>query len=212
MKTTLATLIIILLASFLFMPGCVNKDNNSKIQQHDTTATLTKTTDMNNMGMMQSMNKMNYKMTEMKMTGDYDYDYAKMMIEHHRGAIEMSEIELTAGTEAKMKAMALNIITVQKDEILKMDEFIKKHSAVKSNYKMGTMDSMDENFKKIKMTGNTDKDFAMMMIKHHEIAVTMAKGEVSNGKFSVMKNMAQQTIVNQNKEIKEFQSWLDNIK
>jgi len=158
------------------------------------------------------MNTMKDKMNGMKMTSDYDFDFAKMMIEHHKGAIDMSEIELTSGTDSKMKTMAQNIITAQKDEILKMEEFIKKHTVVKSNHKMETMDAMDEKMKEMKMTGNTDKDFAMMMIIHHQIAVTMAEGEVSNGQHPEIKNMAQQMIADQNKEITEFQSWLDNIK
>jgi uncharacterized protein (DUF305 family) len=209
MKIDSGTFTIILTASFFFMTGCTNKNNNSEIQQKDTTAMHTKTSDMNNMGMMQSMISMKDKITGMKMTGDYDFDFAKMMIEHHKGAIAMSEIELTSGTDSKMKTMAQNIITAQKDEILKMEEFIKKHTVVKSNDKMETMDGM---YEKMKMTGNTDKDFAMMMILHHQIAVTMAEGEVSNGQHPEIKKMAQQMIADQNKEITEFQSWIDNKK
>ena len=209
MKLNSIIFTIILSASFLFMTGCTNKNNKSEIQQRDTTAILTKTSKMDNIEMMKSMNNMNDKMTGIKMTGDYDFDFANMMIEHHRGAIEMSGIELTSGTDPKMKTMAQNIIAAQKDEIMKMEEFIKKHTVVKSNHKIGTMDSMDEKFKKNKMTGNTDKDFATMMIIHHQIAVTMAEAEVSNGKHPEIKNMAQQMIADQSKEITEFQSWLD---
>jgi len=62
------------------------------------------------------------------------------------------------------------------------------------------------------MTGNLDKDFAIMMIIHHQIAVKMAEGEVSNGHHQGIKNMAQQMIADQSKEITKFQSWLDNKK
>ncbi len=44
---------------------------------------------MNN-GLMASMNTMMDKMNSMKMCGDFDLDFANMMIAHHQGAIDMS--------------------------------------------------------------------------------------------------------------------------
>lgn len=58
------------------------------------------------------------------------------------------------------------------------------------------------------MTGNTHKDFVMMMIPHHESAVTMAEDELSYGKQPELKKMAQKMIADQSKEITEFKAWL----
>jgi uncharacterized protein (DUF305 family) len=52
----------------------------------------------------------------------------------------------------------------------------------------------------------------MMMIGHHQSAVSMAKDELSHGKNIQLKQMAQKIIQEQEKEIKEFQSWLDKNK
>ena len=62
------------------------------------------------------------------------------------------------------------------------------------------------------MTGNTDKDYVMMMIPHHKSAVKMAGTELSNGKLAALKNMATKMVEDQNNEIKEFQLWLDKNK
>ena len=69
---------------------------------------------------------------------------------------------------------------------------------------MSGMDSMQ----KMKMSGDTDKDFAMMMKIHHQGAVDMAEMELAQGKSPVMKAMAKKIIAAQKKEIAEFDRWL----
>lgn len=57
-------------------------------------------------------------------------------------------------------------------------------------------------------TGDTDKDFAMMMRMHHHQAVDMAKVEVQQGKSPELKAMAQKIIKDQQKEISQLDQWL----
>lgn len=65
-----------------------------------------------------------------------------------------------------------------------------------------------EGMQKMPMSGNTDKDFAMMMKLHHQQALDMAEMELANGKSAEMKAMAKQIIVAQKKEIAQFDKWL----
>ncbi len=60
----------------------------------------------------------------------------------------------------------------------------------------------------MKMTGNMDKDFAMMMISHHEDAIKMSKDELSHGMNAPLKETAKKGIDNQTKEIAEFKTWM----
>ena len=69
---------------------------------------------------------------------------------------------------------------------------------------MAGMDGMQ----KMTMTGDTDKDFAMMMKMHHQQGVNMAQMEIDHGKSPAMKKMAKQIIAAQNKEIRQFDLWL----
>ena len=69
---------------------------------------------------------------------------------------------------------------------------------------MGGMDSVQ----KMEMSGDTDKDFAMMMKIYHQGAVDMARMELAHGKSPVMKAMARQIIAAQKKEIAQFDRWL----
>src|SRR5688500_17064088 len=57
-------------------------------------------------GLMGSMNKMMQEMKGMQMTGDPDHDFASMMLKHHNGAIDMSQIEMANGTDSTLKRLA----------------------------------------------------------------------------------------------------------
>lgn len=62
------------------------------------------------------------------------------------------------------------------------------------------MDKMNRNMDGMKMTGDTDRDFAMMMAEHHQGAIQMAQIEVKHGKNSELKSMAKMMIEAQMKE------------
>lgn len=66
------------------------------------------------------------------------------------------------------------------------------------------MDSMGQ----MKMTGDVDKDFAMMMKAHHQQAVEMAKVELADGKSLQIKAMASKMMKDQQKEIAQLEAWL----
>jgi uncharacterized protein (DUF305 family) len=57
-------------------------------------------------------------------------------------------------------------------------------------------------------TGDPDKDFAIMMMPHHQGAIDMAKVELQFGKDQQLRAMAQMIIDAQEKEIAEFKEWL----
>ena len=73
-----------------------------------------------------------------------------------------------------------------------------------------SMESGMEEMRQMKMTGDTDKDFAMMMKMHHEQALPMAKAELQHGKSAELKAMASKIIDAQKSEIAQFEKWLKN--
>lgn len=212
-----------LLSAGLFLQSCGDNNNNSVKTDSDTTTSKMEpghNKGMENMNneMMESMNGLMTKMKEMKMTGDFDLDFANMMIIHHQGAIDMSEIEVAKGSDAQVKGWAQNIITVQKAEIEQLQALVKNYKMPEMKKEVGemhnelgeTMKMMMDKMKSMTMSGNTDKDFVTMMILHHESAVTMAENEISHGKNYELKKMAQKIVEDQNREIKEFKDWLKN--
>ncbi len=206
----------------LFMLQACNGDSKSTTEtkmETDTTmkmpdhsdAKMDGKMDMNN-EMMNSMNASMDKMKAVKMNGDFDAEFASMMIEHHQGAIDMANIELKSGKDQTLKTMAQNIITAQTAEIQKFKEILATHkeNAIKGDHPelMEAMNNMSAKMSGIKATGNVDKDFAMMMKVHHEGAVEMAKGELGDGKEEALKIMSKKIITDQEKGIKEFSQWL----
>ena len=82
---------------------------------------------------------------------------------------------------------------------------------------MGTMHATDmkahmtksmQSMQNMTMTGDTDKDFAMMMRMHHQCGVEMAQMQVANGKNAQMNAMAKKIVASQKKEIVQFDTWI----
>ena len=72
-----------------------------------------------------------------------------------------------------------------------------------------TMVRMNDAMSKAKMTGDTDKDFAAMMLVHHQGAIDMAELEVKHGKNPELKAMAQKMIDMQKAEQVELRKHAD---
>ncbi len=73
---------------------------------------------------------------------------------------------------------------------------------------MDSMRNMNHAMMGRRMTGDADRDFASMMIAHHQGAIDMARVELQHGKDPDLKAMAQKVIDDQSREIKELQDWL----
>ena len=209
--------------SIAFLPAC-NDSSTTKETNTDTTANM----DGMNHDMKGEMGEHNQMMTKMdadmkavKMTGDFDVDFASMMIPHHQSAVDMSEMYLPKAKDEKIKAMAQNIINGQKKEIDELKTLIANHKPSDKkehtdgghgkdghNELMDAMTKMMGTMKTMKMSGDADKDFVTMMIPHHQSAVEMAENEISHGKHVEMKKFAQKVINDQTKEIKDFNDWL----
>jgi uncharacterized protein (DUF305 family) len=73
---------------------------------------------------------------------------------------------------------------------------------------MQAMERMDAGMMAAKPTGNPDRDFAAMMIPHHQGAIDMAKLELIYGRDPVLRRLAEGIIVEQQQEIELMQRYL----
>ena len=69
--------------------------------------------------MAESVGRMHAAM-DLPFTGDADRDFARMMIPHHQGAIDMAIAELRYGKDPRLKRLAQEIIVEQQQEIAVM--------------------------------------------------------------------------------------------
>jgi uncharacterized protein (DUF305 family) len=68
------------------------------------------------------------------------------------------------------------------------------------------MDGMQD-MHSMKMSGDTDHDFASMMIEHHEQAIAMAEVQLANGKDDEVRHKAQEIIDASKKDIADLKKW-----
>ena len=62
-------------------------------------------------------------------TGDADVDFAKAMIPHHQGAVEMAKVQLAHGKDPKLRKLAREIVKAQEKEIKLMQAFLARKAA-----------------------------------------------------------------------------------
>jgi uncharacterized protein (DUF305 family) len=71
------------------------------------------------MDMMKNMN--------VQFSGDADVDFARSMIPHHQGAIDMAKLEIKHGRDEAMRKMAEKMIKDQEKEQKDLQAFLQKH-------------------------------------------------------------------------------------
>jgi uncharacterized protein (DUF305 family) len=69
--------------------------------------------------------RMHQDMT-IEFTGDPDVDFARGMIPHHQGAIDMARAVLAYGQDPELKALAEGIIAAQEQEIAVLRSWLEK--------------------------------------------------------------------------------------
>lgn len=219
------TIVILITAVTIFFASCDNSSENTTTNSDTSTSSSNSTaqqtpaqqdTTKSTGDLMKPMNDMMDKMHSMQMTGDFDVDFANIMVEHHQGALDMAQVELSQGKDETMKAKAQEILTKQKKEQLDLRDFVQSYKPSGMKHGEGDlmkgMSKMMDKMKSMQMSGDVDKDFATMMTSHHQDGIDMAKMELKNGMSAELKKMAQKGLDDQQKDIKEFQQWLSGHK
>ncbi|ART62429.1 hypothetical protein B9H00_04530 [Kushneria marisflavi] len=60
-------------------------------------------------------------------SGNVDMDFARGMLAHHRGAVDMARIELEHGSDEQMRRLAREVIDAQQKEIDLLKRWIAEH-------------------------------------------------------------------------------------
>lgn len=159
--------------------------------------------------MKQLMDGMMTKMHQQKATGNNDIDYANMMLQHHQGAVDMANLQLSKGKDDSLKVFSKKIIAAQQREIMFMGEFISRNQATSSANNNVFKKAMDVSMQSMmsadtKVYNDIDKDFVAQMIPHHQSAVDMAKAYLQYGTNEALRKMSEDIVKSQSEEI----SWL----
>lgn len=166
---------------------------------------------------MEDMDDMHEDMMEAIKINDADVAFAKGMLPHHEGAVDMAETQLKYGKNDAMRKLAQNIITTQEIEIKQMKNWLKANKdtaeqdytkQMQQAYSSG-MSTMHNEMMNGLQSEDADMAFAKGMLAHHKGAIAMAKVQLEYGKDEEMIKLAQAIIEAQAPEIDLMQNWIE---
>ena len=153
---------------------------------------------------------------------DQDTTFAQMMIIHHEGAIEMSQLAIERAESPEVVAIAERIAEAQGPEIEEMTAWLSAWGEDLSpddhgGMDMGGMDmnGMSQEEMMTQLDGLTgaefDQAFLEAMIAHHEGAIGMSEQQLADGQNPDAVTLAEKIIDDQQAEITEMQEILTGL-
>lgn len=166
----------------------------------------------------QTLQRMSSAIDNVNTTNDPDQDFALKMKVHHRGAIDLANIEILRGDDQEVLEIADSIVEAHTLEITKLDSFLNAHSVVvdtangkdfndASEEAMAKMDSL---IKVKTLNDETDHDFLVLMIEHHKSGVEIADAELEFGKEEDLKALVTKMREGALREIELLEDLLEN--
>ena len=168
----------------------------------------------------------------MMMDVEFDLAFIDMMIPHHEGAVAMARIALERGEHQEVRLLAQDIISGQDAEITQLESWraewypdapLVTMSGMMQMKDMGRMmpgtQELMESMGTMQMdpasdaaalcteTESFDRAFIDMMIPHHESAIRMAESALTFAQHLEIKEMAQEIIDAQRREISQMKEW-----
>ena len=141
-----------------------------------------------------------------------DKAFIDAMVPHHQGAIAMAEVALKNAEHEEIIQLSRNIISSQQAEIEELKS-IKQEEFGTSNLPMemspepmrGMVMTMDP--QQLANQKPFDEAFIDAMIPHHQSAIEMARAALENSDNPKIKELAQNIISAQQREIEQMKQW-----
>ena len=140
---------------------------------------------------------------------DVSDTWIKQMIEHHRGAIAMSEIVLTQTPTPEAPAMAKDTIAKQGKEIKDLNRLLSKSPADPASLEpfMPANMAMHEAMMAAK-GADVSETYLRKMLEHHRGAIALSDVVLANGATGGVRAAAQKVKTDQSKEITMIEAML----
>ena len=139
-------------------------------------------------------------------TGD---TWAKKMIEHHQGAIDMSQIMLGQNPTPDVEKMTRMGMEKQQKDIEAIRKLIKSGTPNQESGQLYRPAMMDMHEKMMAATGaNASETFMRKMLEHHRGAVTMSNVALQNGVSGAMRAQVQKTKAENQAEVAMVEAML----
>lgn len=154
---------------------------------------------------------------------EIDELFINMMVPHHQGAVEMAKIALERSQRPEIQSMARAIVDTQEKEITQMKDWKQTWYGSSDTPDMSAMPSLSEmpgmggmghsmdmqaDVDALKNAAEPfDLAFIDAMIPHHQSAIDAARIVMESASHPEIRELAQQVIDAQQKEIDQMQTW-----
>ena len=211
----------LLLASGLLLSSC-NGSQEEATDVHEAGAPDT---------MMGALHTMADHSQALQPNGNLDLYFAQLMRENHRAAVSMSALELKDGKDPELRSVAQDIHRAHQQLILGLDSAVQHIEALPPAFPDRTTQSerlsrlleaatdglhyaahqtmaQAERTAEDAGTGSIDRDYAALLIPHHQNSITLARAELELGRDESLQKAAYFILQDQQREIEQVQAWL----
>lgn len=138
----------------------------------------------------------------------FEVGFLRMMIDHHFGAVKMSELCDGRTIHPELQEMCENIITNQTTEIQTMQGWLQSWYGMTYEPRLG-----QRGRKQVERLSRLDgeefeKAYMSVMIEHHSVAAKMAINCLNEAYHAEMLNMCAKMLAMQGDEIVQLRLWL----
>lgn len=135
--------------------------------------------------------------------------WVRKMIEHHRGAVEMSRIVLTRSPGPDVEAMARMTIDEQGKEITDLEKLVATGTPDPASAELYRPAAMQMHNAMMAATGaDVSETFLRKMLAHHQGAVAMSDVALANGASGAIRAQIEKTKAAQQEEIAQVEAML----
>ena len=135
--------------------------------------------------------------------------WAKKMIEHHQGAIDMSSIVLEQNPSADVAKMARETIEKQRKDIDDIRKLLKDGAPSQQSAELYRPAMMDMHQKMMAAKGaDVSETFMHKMLEHHRGGVAISDVALQNGVSGALRRQVQKTRDDQQKDAKMIEAML----
>lgn len=135
--------------------------------------------------------------------------WVRKMIEHHRGAVEMSRIVLAQSPTADVAKMAQDTIIKQGKEITDLEKLVASGPADPASAELFRPAAMQMHTAMMAATGaDVSETYLRKMLAHHQGAVAMSDIALANGATGAVRAQIEKTRASQQQEIAMVEAML----
>lgn len=141
---------------------------------------------------------------------DVSDTWVRKMIEHHKGAIDMTDAIVSDGGDPRVVNMARRMAAKQQQEVEEMQRLVRKDTGPDPASAQPFAASEKQMHDAMMAAGGSraSQDFLRRMIPHHQGAIAMSEVVLAEGHHKPVTAIARRIIADQSKEIAEMKALL----